>query len=348
MPCQMPVENRPRPRSIARLPERSVVRSRAGAERADLAVSGRRTHRRRWLNPLRALQLEQSTPGCAGSGSPPRTIGTGWSAASSPGRTGCGSRCQPGQCHPWTATWASTVCIASRRQALVCRTGWSVVRRKRLAKPGRPQRSQRRSFVVGQPQAPAWCSQPRQVQIRERAIHGSADLEQRRERGGRRGQGPQRAHVPKPVGDEPPRGRERIRRGPGDSSASGNRPVVSPELAYAPALDRPDPRPATDASKRAKPAYPSVALASGSVARSQQPAQMRIEARVLFRPPHFEAIVLGKAPSVPQEKHRARRRWAWAMGRSTSRAGMASSAYLRAREAPMSSGHRQRLLARCS
>jgi hypothetical protein len=50
-----------------------------------------------------------------------------------------------------------------------------------LAKPGRPQRSQRRSFVVGQPQAPAWASHPRQAQTRERAIHGSADLEQRRE-----------------------------------------------------------------------------------------------------------------------------------------------------------------------
>ena len=34
-------------------------------------------HRRRWLNPLRALQLEQRTPGWAGSGSPPRTSGTG-------------------------------------------------------------------------------------------------------------------------------------------------------------------------------------------------------------------------------------------------------------------------------
>jgi hypothetical protein len=40
-------------------------------------------------------------------------------------------------------------------------------------KPGRPQRSQRRSFVVGQPQVPVWAPQPRQAQTRERAIHGS-------------------------------------------------------------------------------------------------------------------------------------------------------------------------------
>ena len=60
----------------------------------------------------------------------------------------------PGQTQPCTATWASTVRVASRRQALVRRIGWSGVRRKRLAKPGRPQRSQRRSFVVGQPQGP--------------------------------------------------------------------------------------------------------------------------------------------------------------------------------------------------
>ena len=86
-------------------------------------------------------------------------------------RTGCASRCQPGQVQPWRATWASTVRFASRRQALVRRIGWSGVRRKRFAKPGRPQRSQRRSFVVGQPQAPAWPSQPRQAQTRERAIH---------------------------------------------------------------------------------------------------------------------------------------------------------------------------------
>jgi hypothetical protein len=39
------------------------------------------------------------------------------------------------------------------RQADVRRIGWSGVWPKRLAKPGRPQRSQRRSFVVGQPQA---------------------------------------------------------------------------------------------------------------------------------------------------------------------------------------------------
>ncbi len=68
-----------------------------------------RGQRRRWLRPLRALQLEQRTPGRAGSGSPPRTSGSGWSAASSPGLTGCGSRCQPGQLQPWRATQASTV-----------------------------------------------------------------------------------------------------------------------------------------------------------------------------------------------------------------------------------------------
>ena len=127
-------------------------------------------HRRRWLSPLRALQLAQSTPGRAGSGSPPSSSGTGWSAASSPGRTGCGSRCQPGQVQPWAATCASTVRFASRCHADVRRTAWSGVLRKRFAKPGRPQRSQRCSFVVGQPQALAWCSQPRQAQTRERAI----------------------------------------------------------------------------------------------------------------------------------------------------------------------------------
>ena len=150
-------------------------RARPSAWTVETHYPGQRPrHRRRWLSPLRALQLAQRTPGRAGSGSPPRTSGTGWSAASSPGRTGCGSRCQPGQCQPWTATWASTVRFASRRQADVRRTGWSGVRRKRLAKPGRPQRSQRRSFVVGQPQAPVWASQPRQAQTRERAIDHQA------------------------------------------------------------------------------------------------------------------------------------------------------------------------------
>jgi hypothetical protein len=129
-------------------------------------------HRRRWLSPFRALQLAQSTLSRRGSGSPPRTSGTGWSAASSPGRTGCASRCQPGQVQPCCATQSSTVRFASRRQADVRRTGWSAVQWKRFAKPGRPQRSQRRSFVVGQPQAPVWPSQPRQAQTRERAIHG--------------------------------------------------------------------------------------------------------------------------------------------------------------------------------
>ena len=75
-----------------------------------------------------------------------------------------------GSVQPWTATWASTVRFASRRQADVRRTGWSGVRRKRLAKPGRPQRSQRRSLIVGQPQEPVWGSQPRQGQTRERAM----------------------------------------------------------------------------------------------------------------------------------------------------------------------------------
>ena len=106
-------------------------------------------HRRRWPNPLRALQLAQSTPGLAGRGSPPSANGTRWSAASSPGRTGSGSRCQPGQCQPWVAAQSSTVRFANRRHADVRRTGWSGVRRKRFAKPGRPQRSQRRSWKRG-------------------------------------------------------------------------------------------------------------------------------------------------------------------------------------------------------
>ena len=63
----------------------------------------------------------------------------------------------------------STVRFASRRQALVQRTGWSGVRRKRFAKPGRPQRLQRRSFVVGQPHELACASQPQQAQTRERS-----------------------------------------------------------------------------------------------------------------------------------------------------------------------------------
>jgi hypothetical protein len=50
------------------------------------------------------------------------------------------------------------VAILSRHQALVRLTGWSGVRRKRFAKPARPQRSQRRSFVVGQPCDPTWVS----------------------------------------------------------------------------------------------------------------------------------------------------------------------------------------------
>ena len=87
----------------------------------------------------------------------------------------------PGRSSRGRATQSSTVRFASRRHADVRRTGWSGVRRKRLAKPGRPQRSQRRSFVVGQPQEPVWLSQPRQAQTRERAIHRSADLEQRRD-----------------------------------------------------------------------------------------------------------------------------------------------------------------------
>jgi hypothetical protein len=40
---------------------------------------------------------------------------------------------------------------------------------------------------------------------------------------------------------------------------------------------------------------------------------MRIEARVLFRSPFFEVMVAWKAPSVPQAKHRASRRWAFSM-----------------------------------
>jgi len=145
---------------------------------SDARSDDRRAQRCRWLRPLRALQPEQSTPGRAGSGSPPRTSGSGWSAASSPGRTGCGGRCQPGQVQPWRATQASTVLFASLRQADVLRTGWSGVRRKRLAKPGRPQRSQRRSFVVGQPQRPAWVSQPRHAQTRERTILRRSGLDE--------------------------------------------------------------------------------------------------------------------------------------------------------------------------
>jgi hypothetical protein len=89
------------------------------------------------------------------------------------------------------------------------------------------------------------------------------------------------------------------------SLASGSRPVAVPEHAPVPARGTPDAPPAIDASSPARPAYPSVALASGKVARSQQPAQMRIEARVLLRPPFFDVMVAGKAPSVPQVKHLA-------------------------------------------
>jgi hypothetical protein len=39
-----------------------------------------------------------------GSGSPPTTSGSGWTAARSPGLTGCVSWCEPGQVQPWTAT----------------------------------------------------------------------------------------------------------------------------------------------------------------------------------------------------------------------------------------------------
>ena len=219
------------------------------------------------------------------------------------------------------------------------------MRRKRFAKPGRPQRSQRRSFVVGQPQAPVWLSQPRQAQTRERAIHRSADLEQRRDVVAPRALGPQPGGGPRHrvlpleprqedladdvgielVGEADAAvladeargellrpGEERMGRdldGLGDdprrdgSSASGSRPVASPGLAPVPAPGTRDAPPASCASSRARPAYPSVALASGSVARSQQPAQMRIEARVLPRPPRFEVMVAGKAPSVPQAKH---------------------------------------------
>ena len=126
------------------------------------------------LNPLRALQPGQS----------------------SPGRTRCGSRCQPGHVQPRTATCASTVRFASWRQADFRRIGCSGVRRKRLAKPGRPQRSQRRSFVVGQPQAPrgiaaagsAVCATCLRVVMPDRQpAHGAA-----------RGR-----HVPRPMGSDP-------------------------------------------------------------------------------------------------------------------------------------------------
>ena len=65
------------------------------------------------------------------------------------------------------------------------------------------------------------------------------------------------------------------------SSVSGTQPVASLDHAPVPAPDTSDAPPATDASSRARPAYPSLARASGSVARSQQAAQMRMEARLL-------------------------------------------------------------------
>jgi hypothetical protein len=150
-------------------PERNLDRGTTPSPIGDnRARSYPEPHRRRSLSPLRALQLAPRTPGRAGGGSPPRTSGIGWSAASSPGPTGCSSRCQPGECQPWTATCVWTARFASRRQADDRRVGWSGVRRKRFAKPGRPQRSQRRSFVVGQPHASRWASQARQAQGRQR------------------------------------------------------------------------------------------------------------------------------------------------------------------------------------
>jgi hypothetical protein len=67
-------------------------------------LAPRTAQRRRWLRSFRALQLAQRTPGRVGSGSPSRASDTWWSAASSPGLTGCAARCQPGQCQPCTMT----------------------------------------------------------------------------------------------------------------------------------------------------------------------------------------------------------------------------------------------------
>ena len=45
--------------------------------------------------PLASVAARAEHTGRAGSGSPPRTSGTGWSAVSSPGRTACAGRYQP-------------------------------------------------------------------------------------------------------------------------------------------------------------------------------------------------------------------------------------------------------------
>ena len=124
-------------------------------------------HRRRCDRPLRALQDGQRTPGCRGSGSPPSTSGSGWSQASPPGATGCASRRQPGHTHPWRATHASTVRLASVRQAAVRYTGFEGVRAKRPPKPRRRACSgQNGPGVVGLGQRTPGPVHPRQMTVR--------------------------------------------------------------------------------------------------------------------------------------------------------------------------------------
>ena len=113
------------------------VSGRADVERKRPVLIPPQAQRRRWLKPLRALHDGQSTPGCRGSASPPRASGSGWSAASWPGLTRWVARRQPGQVQPWLATHASTVRLASVRQAYERWTGCGAVRRKRPPKPGR-------------------------------------------------------------------------------------------------------------------------------------------------------------------------------------------------------------------
>ena len=90
--------------------------------RADVLQVGYRWSPSPLTQPLPRVAARAEHAGRAGRGSPPRTSGSGWSAASWPGRTPCASRCHPGQVQPCTATHSSTVRFASRRQAEVRRT----------------------------------------------------------------------------------------------------------------------------------------------------------------------------------------------------------------------------------
>jgi hypothetical protein len=61
-----------------------------------------------------------------------------------------------------------------RRQVLVRRTGWSGVRRRRLAEARTAAAVAARSFVVSQPHGAAWAAQARQAQTRARHPDGQA------------------------------------------------------------------------------------------------------------------------------------------------------------------------------